>query len=361
VRERRRRAGRLRAFVIALLLVVLSPLACVVGLGLLEGNDFAAAWRALRAPAPEVAAAPVALAAAPYGPALHVGSLLDPELGEVSGLVASRRSKEVLWAVNDGGNAHRLYAHGLDGARLGAFDVAVPADPWWGRSDWEDLAALRHEGTPYLVIADVGDNWSWRRSVRLWIVEEPDLAAGVVAPLAPRMAIDLVYADGPRDCEAVAVDQTELSVLLISKRSAPPVVYAAPLGPVLRAGGGEVVARPVASLPLPPPSTERADAFAPAMLHMPTALDLAPDGSAALVLSYTAGFRFPRSPGESWAEAFAKTPEQLPLGPLALAEAAAYVGEALYVTSEVERLALVRWRAPLLRFDPLPAPPDTAR
>lgn len=358
MRTRRRRRGRPLGIGLAVLL--LAPVAWVIGVALVEGHDLRAAWRAFRAPAPAPVATPLALVPAPYGPALHVGSLLDPELVEVSGLVASRRRSDVLWAVNDGGNAHRLHAHGLDGARLAAFDVAVPGDPWWGRSDWEDLAAFRYEGTPYLLIADVGDNWSWRRSVRLWIVEEPDLAAAP-APLAPRFAIDLVYADGPHDCEAVAVDEADLTVLLVSKRTAPPVVYVASLAPLLRAGGGEAVARPLAELPLPPPSTALADALAPAMLHMPSALDLAPDGSAALVLSYTTGFRFPRRPGESWAEAFARMPEALPLPPLALAEAVAYVGDSLYVTSEADRLALVRWRAPLVRFDPLPAPPDTAR
>jgi hypothetical protein len=352
MRQRRRRAHRgLRALAVALLLAAVLPLACVIGLGLAQGRDLAAAWRALRAPGPKAVAAPVALPAAPYGPPSHVGSLLDPELREVSGLVASRRSPPVLWAVNDGGNAHRLYALSLEGRRLRSFDIAVPEDGWFEGSDWEDLAGFRHEGTPYLLIADVGDNWSWRKSVRLWIVEEPDLAEPAV-PLVPRWRIDLVYADGARDCEAVAVDETDLSLLLVSKRTAPPVVYAAELAPLLRTGGGEVVARPLARLGIPPPSTERADALAPAMLHMPTALDLAPDGSAALVLSYTTGWRFPRGAGESWAEAFARAPEQLALPPLALAEAVAYVGESLFVTSEVDRLALVRWRAPLVRFDP---------
>jgi hypothetical protein len=354
VRPRRRRARpSLRALALALLLVAVLPFACVVGFGLVQGRDLAAAWRALRAPSPRAVASPVALPAAPYGPPLHVGSLLDPELVEVSGLAASRRDPAVLWALNDGGNPNRLYALSLEGETLRSFDVAVPEEPWWGESDWEALAAFRHAGKPYLLIADVGDNWSWRRRVRLFVVEEPDLAAPA-ALLVPSARIDLVYADGPRDCEAVAVDETDLSLLLVSKRTAPPVVYRAELAPLLGAGGGEVLARPLARLAIPPPSTVRGEALAPALLHAPTALDLAPDGSAALVLSYAVGWRFPRGPGESWAEAFARAPEQLPLPPLAFAEAVAYVGDSLFVTSEVDRLALVRWRAPLVRFDPLP-------
>jgi hypothetical protein len=354
VRPRRRRAGRgLAALALALLLVAGLPVACLVGFGLVQGRDLAAGWRALRAPSPQAVATPVALPAAPYGPPVHVGSLLDPELIEVSGLAASRRDPAVLWALNDGGNAHRLFALSLAGELLRAYDVAVPEERWWGDSDWEALAAFRHADVPYLLIADVGDNWSWRRRVRLWVVEEPNLAAPA-APLVPSAHIEIVYADGPRDSEAAAVDESDLSLLLVSKRTAPPVVYRADLAPLLGAGGGEALAHPLARLAIPPPSTARVDALAPAMLHMPTALDLAPDGSAALVLSYAVGWRFPRSPGESWADAFARAPEQLPLPPLPLAEAVAYVGDSLFVTSEVDRLALVRWRAPLLRFDPLP-------
>jgi hypothetical protein len=151
----------------------------------------------------------------------------------------------------------------------------------------------------------------------------------------------------------VAVDPADLTLLLISKRTAPPVVYRLDLAPLLRAGGGEGVAqRWVALAALPAPSAERAEAFAPQMLHMPTGLDLAPDGSAAVVLGYAAGWRFPRRAGESWADAFARTPERILLPPLPLAEAVAFVGPSLYVTSEVDRVGLVRWRAPLMRFDP---------
>ena len=356
--SRRRTQRALRGLALAALLVLLLPIAWIVGTGLARDRDLAAAWRAWRAPAPEPVATPVRVAPAPFGPALYVGSLLDPELVEVSGLAASRRSPDLLWAVNDGGNADRLYALSLRGQLLHAFDVAIPEDHSASNSDWEALASFRFEGTPYLLIADVGDNQSWRRSVVLWIVEEPDLAQPA-AKLVPRWRIDLVYADGPRDCEAVAVDEASTSVLLISKRTAPPVVYQAALAPLLRGEGGAVVAQPLARLTgIPPPSKELVDALAPEMLHMPTALDLAPDGSAAVVLSYAAGWRFPRGPAQGWAEAFAGQPERIALPPLALAEAVAYVGASLFVTSEVDRLSLVRWRAPLVRFDPVATADD---
>jgi hypothetical protein len=341
----------LRVLVAVALLVVSLPVLWIVGNGLAQGRDLAAAWRALRAPAPRPVAHAVALPDAPFGPPVHVGNVLDPELVEVSGLAASGRRDDLLWAVNDSGNPMRLHALSPTGEPRGAFDVEIGDAA--NDSDWEDLASFRFEDTPYLLIADVGDNWSWRRSVRLWIVAEPELPASATR-LVPSARIELRFDDGPRDCEAVAVDPADTSLLLVSKRTAPPVVYRVELAPLLRAGGGAAVAqRLVALTGIPPPSTERADSPFPAMLHMPTALALAPGGSAAVVIGYAEGWRFPRRAGQSWAEAFAATPERVRMPPLPLAEAAAFLGPSLYVTSEMDPLTLVRWRAPLERLDPL--------
>ena len=46
------------------------------------------------------------------------GMLVDPQLGEVSGLAASRRHRDVLWLHDDGGNPERLFAVDADGDRL---------------------------------------------------------------------------------------------------------------------------------------------------------------------------------------------------------------------------------------------------
>lgn len=355
---RRRPPRRRRWLAWALLLLVLAIPGRIVVQGLVEDRDLAAAWRALRAPAPEPVAVPVPLAPAPFGAPRFVGSLVDPELLEVSGLAGSRRGAELLWAVNDGGNPLRLHALSPVGERLAAFDLDVE-DP--GDADWEDLASFRWRDEAWLLVADVGDNRSWRRRVRLWGLEEPaletDAGPGVTGRIAPRRGGELAFADGPRDCEAVAVDAESGTLLLISKRTAPPMLYAAELAAWLDGDGPPGTARPLGPVAIPPPATRVADSWLRGWLHMPTALDLAPDGSAAFVLGYTEGWHFPRAPGESWAEALARPPARLALPPLALAEAAAYLGDRLFVTSEVDRLGRIRWRAPLVRFDPSqPAP-----
>lgn len=339
----------LRALGWLLALAVVVPVVWVFASALRHDRDLAGAVRALRAPRPRPAAKPVPVDPAPFAPAVFAGILRDPWLAEVSGLAASRRRPDVLWAVNDSGNLPRVFALSHGGDLLRLLDVTLPAADRDG--DWEDLAAFEYAGTPYLLVADVGDNDSWRRSVQLWVIEEPVLTQGW-GPIFPKLRIDLRYPDGPRDCEAVAVDE-HLNALLISKRDAPPRLYEVALAPLLAAGGGAATARRVGELRgLPPPSTELAESFAPSVLHMPTALDLAPDGSAAVVLSYAAAWYYPRRTGESWAQALARKPQQIALPAVPLAEAAAFAGRSLYVTGEREPFALIRWRAPLVRFDP---------
>lgn len=341
-----RRLARLAALIAILSAAI--PVAWVT-YALVNGRDLAGGWRSWRAASPQPAKHEAPLAPAPFAAGVHVGNLTDRALPEVSGLVASRRRPDVLWAVNDSGNPLDLFALSLDGRTLRRFDVEVPVPK--RDADWEDLAALVHEGTPYLVIADVGDNSGWRRRVRLWVVEEPDLDA---APekIAPRWRIELRYPDGPRDCEAVAVDPVTLTALFVTKRDWPPRLYEAPLAPLLAAGGGEAALALRTELSgLPRPSRDLADPWSPEVLHMPTALDLAPDGSAAVLLTYAAAFHYPRAPGETWAAAFARAPSRLHLPALGLAEALAWADGSLYVTSEVDPASFLRWRPPLVRFD----------
>jgi hypothetical protein len=284
-RRNRRKRSPLRWILLAVFLLLLAPPTLFIGRGIAEGRDLRAAWRALRAAGPVPVTDPVPSVAAPFGPASIVGSLLDPELVEVSGLARSGHGEPLLWAVNDGGNPLQLHALSLVGERLAAFDLDVPEA---GDTDWEDLASFHWQGKDYLLIPDVGDNRNWRRSLRLWLVEEPSLdEAGT--HLTPRRRGELVFEGGARDREAVAVDETTATLLLVSKRTAPPVLYEADLTEWLAGSNASLVAVPTGPVAIPPPSLQLGDSWIPSWMHMPTALDLAPDGSAAIVLTYAAG------------------------------------------------------------------------
>ena len=222
---------------------------------------------------------------------------------------------DLLWIVNDSGGTPDIHLAGTDGSDRGK--LALQDAP---NIDWEDLAAFKLDGKPYLLVADTGDNASRRDSCVLYIVREPKLpAAGkqLVATAAPVWTIRFRYEDGPRDCEAVAVDAKAGKILLISKRTKPPVVYELPL----RATGkrGIMTARRIGTTTVKPAGGSLIPFF-----DQPTGLDISPDGSLAAIITYHAVFLFSRNPSEeTWAAAFAKAPLALPPHRLSQAESVA--------------------------------------
>ncbi len=337
---RRVRSGAL-AFAIASGCFAAVGLACA-GDGAGGGRDLASGWRSLLAIRGAALGEEVVLAQADYTNAILAGSIASRELSETSGLATSRRRDDLLWAINDSGAAPRLHAVGADGADLGFTTIeGVSA------VDWEDLASFDLDGRSYLLIADTGDNLSWHKRSELLVVEEPKLegdalASGSVSKPAWRIAFR--FEDGPRDCEAVAVDGER--ILLIDKRSEPPGLYELPLRPNTEPAAAEaaesaadLVARRIGSVPGIPPPT-RSDVKAARWLGryfaMPTAFDLSPDGRLAVVLTYREAYLYERSADENWPETFARPPQRIALPAMAQAEAIAFArdGRTIFVTSE---------------------------
>jgi len=129
-----------------------------------------------------------------------------PLLPETSGLAPSQPRRHLLWAHNDSDNAPVLFALGTDGRLRGQLRPIGATNV-----DWEDIASFEAEGRAWLLVADVGDNASQRTNCVLYVVPEPD--PGGWRPGANsgrgRLAHPRRYPDGPRDCEAVAVDPRE--------------------------------------------------------------------------------------------------------------------------------------------------------
>lgn len=172
-------------------------------------------------------------AGASYAAPVARGVLPSAPLPETSGLVASRRQADVLWAHNDSGNPAELFALGTDGSLRATFAVRGATN-----QDWEDVARIPGDPEDTIVLADTGDNLardtdgaSGRASVTLYLVPEPDVAAGD-APVDAQ-ALTLTYPDRPYDCEAVFVDPATSDVWLLTKEAAPAEVFVArgPLAP----------------------------------------------------------------------------------------------------------------------------------
>jgi len=274
------------------------------------------------------------------------GRVTDRSLPEISGLAVSRRHPGHLWALNDSGNPAELHLLDTSGRRLGGVRLLGV-----NNVDWEDLAAFEVRGQPYLLVADIGDNYAQRRDVRLHVFQEPEFTPGTTGldgELQPLATLRFRYPDGPRDAEGVAVDAARGEILLLSKREAKPIFYRLPL--LLESPDERLVAERLGHLQGMPET--RFDDLAKGAIRglygrSPTAIDLDVDGRSMLLLTYTAVYRLQREADEDWSEAITRPVTWLADHPLPNAEAltVAPSGDRVYFTSE--RLPAVLWRLDL--------------
>jgi hypothetical protein len=292
----------------------------------------ALAWNGLRAAAEPAFVGP-----------LTAATIDGPPRKETSGLALSRRTPGIIWTHDDSKGSPQLFADDLGtGKRRGALRVGG-----FSNEDWEDLAAYEHDGKAWLVVGDVGDNDARRKTVRLLVLEEPAgdrLRSDGVVEVAPTYTLRFRYPDGPRDCEGIAVDAAEGAVYLITKREKTPRLYRVPLAnPGDRVVEAQFVTEVpgVAGGPRPDSLLKR---LAGPRFHWPTALDFAPDGRTAVVLTYGEPLVFPRAAGEAWSAAFQRAPIRLGFHGFPQAEAVGFSldGGTIYVASE-DTNALLRY------------------
>ena len=259
--------------------------------------------------------------------------LRSPAISEASGLAVSPTDAGFLWLVNDSGGTSEVHLVTTDGTPRGSVTIHA------ANRDWEDLAAFMWNGEPHLLIADVGDNGSTRERVTLHVVREPVLpAAGksLAGKVATAWKIEFTFEDGPRDCEAVAVDAAAGRILLISKRTEPPVVYELPLRPgkhpVARRIGTTATLGPGSNLPFG---------------RQPTGMDISPDNRLAAVITYLGVFLFKRSPEQTWTQAFGEPPDFLGPHGLKQAESVAFSsdGRTIFAVSEKGNSPIIRYVA----------------
>src|SRR6478672_114497 len=229
------------------------------------------------------------------------GVVLDGKLDEISGIAASGRFTETFWVIQDGGNDALLHAISRRGSRLATVRVAGVHN-----TDWEDIAAFTWQGKHWLLIPDTGDNGGMRRTLQLHVVPEPDLVDG--SQVRPAWSIAFRWPDGPRDCEAVAVDVAAGEVLLISKRRHPPELFVLPLRPGTAA---LQVARRVgflACVAQPDAESLRSNPRSARVRYQVTAADISPDDNTLAVLTYSDLLLYRRTRQATWEQAVATPP-----------------------------------------------------
>ena len=257
------------------------------------------------------------------------GRLEDKTIREASGLARSHTQPDLLWLINDNGAKEIVHAVDASGARRGEFKLKKSDN-----KDWEDLASFQLDGTPYLMVADIGDNNARRKHRTLYFVEEPVAAKDTDATTAWQVSYQ--YPDGPRDAEAAAVDLANDRALILSKRDLPPRLYEVPLRSESSEPATAILLGTILSLGKP----SRQDVeFAPKTddwYWQPVGMDIAEDGLAAVILTYRAVYYYQRLSGQDWLDAFNARPARISLGNFENAEAIAFGDEqrTVYVTGE---------------------------
>jgi hypothetical protein len=255
--------------------------------------------------------------------------LTDPELGEVSGLAASRAHPGIYWAQNDGDNDATLIAIKSDGTRVATLKVLGAPN-----IDWEDIDSFDLNGKHYLLVADTGDNGGIRKTLALLVFEEPETLHDGDS-IKPAWKIDFRWPDGARDCEATAVDVARGEVLLISKKRVPPELFRLPL----KATEGLQTAQLVTTLSgidQPSEAELKKNPVYGRYRSQISGADLSPNGRVLAVLNYHSVHLYLRSPGEDWAQVMKSTPGELSFPWLPQAEGIAFStdGRSLLIGSE---------------------------
>lgn len=255
-----------------------------------------------------------------YGRGQPIAELANRDICESSGIACSRLTPDAFWTHNDSGSGPILYAFDRSGRDLGVFAVAASC------RDWEDIASVTLRGRALLVIGDVGDNHGKRQDCCIHVAEEPPLTpAGSSRPQLRAQSFPFRYPDGLHNCEALGVDATSGVIYLVTKVK----------------GGGACAAyelvTPLAQPDARPPfiATKLAELDIPTV----TAMDIAPDGRRAVVLTYANALEYTRTQDGTWAQAFAAKPRvlQVPRGPQSEAICYGADGKTLFLTSETNK------------------------
>ncbi|MCU7834429.1 MAG: hypothetical protein KZQ83_04165 [gamma proteobacterium symbiont of Taylorina sp.] len=99
-------------------------------------------------------------------------------------------------------------------------------------NDWEDMDAFKYHGTPYLLIADTGDNFRLRFDYQIYIIKEPELNNRNHSRISPAWSFNFEFEDGQSyDVESVAVDMAAERIILLTKRTPHALMFELPLKP----------------------------------------------------------------------------------------------------------------------------------
>jgi hypothetical protein len=211
---------------------------------------------------------------------LFSSTFQEPDLTESSGAAVSSTMPRVLYTINDSGNPPEIFAFDSTGRPLGRWQV-----PGVRNRDWEAVSRGPCPAGSCLFLGDIGDNMERQRAVVVYRIAEPRRferfrGAADDAPLALDSLV-LSYPDGPRDAEAMWVDESG-NVSIVSKGRGGKVNLYWIAGTSF--GGPPVTAQLRQLLPITPEQK---------LGRMVTDASLAPGGRRVAIRTYTEIYLFP--------------------------------------------------------------------
>lgn len=138
-----------------------------------------------------------------------VSAPLPDAIQESSGVAASRAHPGVFWTHNDSGRGPIVFALDSTGTILASVRVEGATN-----RDWEDIdvAPCAPGGDQdCLFIGDIGDNEERHARVAVYMIPEPNPRTDSVS--SPVTAIYATYRDGPRDAEALFVNDQGIHLI----------------------------------------------------------------------------------------------------------------------------------------------------
>jgi len=270
----------------------------------------------------------------------QIAMLADREINESSGLILSERNPNCFWTHNDSGDAARLFLVHPDGRTIARLKV-VGANA----IDWEDIAFATIDGSPKIIIGDIGGNAQKRNHVTLYVLSEPKFLFDASKPARPiessvkvETSVDVTFEGGVTNYEGIAVDHIGKSILIFEKALLGGRVYSLPL-PELSKRKTETQAKLIAKTGIP----------------VASACDISADGRSMVVVTYHVGCwitRITKEDGtvEDWSEALKREPLSFPLPRMRQTEAVCFSRDAksIFLTSEQLPTPLIEMTLPVV-------------
>jgi hypothetical protein len=259
-------------------------------------------------------------------PSNIVGRLQRRDMDEISGIAASGINKDLYYIHNDSGDTSRFFAILPSGEVKSIIYFKGDPKERLGVHDCEDIAVGPgpDSGKSYVYMGDIGDNYSVRKYITVYRMEEKTAwAKSGTARANDAAPIHFKYPDGPKDAETLMIDPIEKLIYIVSKRQDSVTVYTSPL-----------IYKPNDTLVL----NKRCKLFFPGhkLFKWITAGDISKDGRQVLMKNYTKVYYWKRDGNEPIWKTMQKRPQMLPYTMEKQGEAIGFTpdGQGYYTTSE---------------------------